>query len=187
MLLSRPVNTVGAEDQELVRQMALGESAALGELFARYGGMLLGLALRIVKHQAEAEDLVHDVLLEAWKSADSFDPRRGNVRTWLTVRMRSRAIDVIKSARLARNAGAEPLGYTLTESTPIVDVYANSRLAQGMLALSAEQRSALELAYFEGLTCAEIADRQGIPVGTVKSRTAHALAKLRAGFESGQS
>jgi RNA polymerase sigma-70 factor, ECF subfamily len=172
------------EDHELVGQMAQGDANALGELFTRYGSLLMGLALRIVRHHAEAEDLVHDVLLEAWKSAASFDPRRGNVRTWLTVRMRSRAIDVIKSARMARNAGSDGLvGVVAAPKTADAkDVYANARLATGLSALSDEQRSALELAYFDGLTCAEIADRQGIPVGTVKSRTAHALAKLRATF-----
>src|SRR5215510_11625299 len=94
-----------AEDEVLVAAMAAGDRAALATLYERHGSLLLGLALRIVRERREAEDLLHDVLLEAWRHAKEFDPKRGRVRTWLAIRMRSRALDLQKSARVSRNAG----------------------------------------------------------------------------------
>ncbi len=183
----------GGTDELLVAAMAGGSDEpaaadALSELYQRYGGLLLGLALRILRNTAEAEDLVHDVFLEAWKNAAGYDPARASVRTWLTVRMRSRALDVIKSARIKRNAGAEPLVSVLSPTLGMPDIHANTTLHRALAGLSNEQRAALQLAYFDGLSCAEIAERERIPVGTVKSRTANALAKLRLVFDQqGQS
>src|SRR5690242_1424117 len=94
-----------AEDAALVAAIAEGDSAALAKLYERHAGVLLGLALRIVRERREGEDLLHDVFLEAWRSAKDFDPKRGRVRTWLAIRMRSRALDLQKSARVSRNAG----------------------------------------------------------------------------------
>lgn len=174
-------------DEQLVAIIAAGDgdpaADALSELYQRYGGLLLGLGLRILRNSAEAEDVVHDVFLEAWKNASGYDPARASVRTWLTVRMRSRALDVIKSARVKRNAGAEPLVLAIDPTISIKDTHAETTLHRGLAALSPEQRSALELAYFDGLSCAEIAERETIPMGTVKSRTANALVKLREMFE----
>src|SRR5690242_21826103 len=94
-----------AEDAALVAAMAAGDRGALAKLYDRHGGLLLGMALKIVRERREAEDLLHDVFLEAWRSAKDFDPKRGRVRTWLAIRMRSRALDHQKSARVSRNAG----------------------------------------------------------------------------------
>src|SRR3954462_8137945 len=92
-----------AEDEVLVVAMAAGDRKALATLYERHAALLLGLALRIVREKREAEDLLHDVFLEAWRSAKDFDPKRGRVRTWLAIRMRSRALDLQKSARVSRN------------------------------------------------------------------------------------
>src|ERR1043165_9556433 len=94
-----------AEDEALVTAMAAGDRGALATLYERHAPLLLGLALKIVRERREAEDLLHDVFLEAWRSAKDFDPKRGRVRTWLAIRMRSRALDLQKSARVSRNAG----------------------------------------------------------------------------------
>lgn len=182
-----PMASPDVTDEQLVAIIAAGDgdpaADALSELYQRYGGLLLGLGLRILRNSAEAEDVVHDVFLEAWKNASGYDPARASVRTWLTVRMRSRALDVIKSARVKRNAGAEPLVLAIDPTISIKDTHAETTLHRGLAALSPEQRSALELAYFDGLSCAEIAERETIPMGTVKSRTANALVKLREMFE----
>jgi RNA polymerase sigma-70 factor (ECF subfamily) len=130
--------------------------------------MLLGLALRIVREKREAEDLLHDVFLEAWRSAKDFDPKRGRVRTWLAIRMRSRALDLQKSARVSRNAGDGGLELLVDEvegSSPD-----HGRVRSALATLGRDQRRVLELAYFEGLSCTEIAERVAIPVGTVSSR-----------------
>ncbi len=79
---------VDAEDAALVAAMAAGDRGALAKLYDRHGGLLLGMALKIVRERREAEDLLHDVFLEAWRSAKDFDPKRGRVRTWLAIRMR---------------------------------------------------------------------------------------------------
>jgi RNA polymerase sigma-70 factor, ECF subfamily len=165
-------------DAALVARMAGGDRAAMAELYERHCGILLGLALRIVRERREAEDLLHDVFLEAWRAAKDFDPKRGRVRTWLAIRMRSRALDLKKSARVSRNAGDAGLDVVVDE-TPIVSPD-HARVRNALAELGPEQRKVLELAYFEGLSCTEIAARVSIPVGTVKSRIAAGLDRLRA-------
>ena len=166
-----------ADDVELVAAMARGDREALATLYERHSALLLGLAMRIVREKREAEDLLHDVFLEAWRSAKDFDPKRGRVRTWLAIRMRSRALDLQKSARVSRNAGDGGLETVVDDADGTSPDHAKLR---GALAeIGTDQRRVLELAYFEGLSCTEIAERVGIPVGTVKSRIAAGLDRLR--------
>jgi RNA polymerase sigma-70 factor (ECF subfamily) len=169
-----------AEDEVLVIAMARGDRAALAALYARHASLLLGLALRIVREKREAEDLLHDVFLEAWRSAKDFDPKRGRVRTWLAIRMRSRALDLQKSARVSRNSGDAGLETMVDEAEGASPDHGRVRTA--LAALGQDQRRVLELAYFEGLSCTEIAERIAIPVGTVKSRIAAGLDRLRSGL-----
>jgi RNA polymerase sigma-70 factor (ECF subfamily) len=174
-----PPNADDAEiDAALVAAMAKGDRDALSRLYERHSGLLLGLAMRIVRDRREAEDLLHDVFLEAWRSAKDFDPKRGRVRTWLAIRMRSRALDLQKSARVSRNAGDSGLELLVDESEGKSPDHA--RVRNALAALGPDQRRVLELAYFEGLSCTEIAARVEIPVGTVKSRIAAGLDRLRA-------
>ena len=164
-------------DAALVRAMAEGDPTGLAGLYERHASLLLGLAMRIVKERREAEDLLHDVFLEAYRRAKDFDPRRGKARTWLAIRMRSRALDMMKSARVSRNAGDAGLEVVVDEREVVSPDHARIRAMLGDL--GPEQRRVLELAYFEGLSCTEIADRVEIPVGTVKSRIAAGLGHLR--------
>jgi RNA polymerase sigma-70 factor (ECF subfamily) len=144
--------------------------------------MLLALGRRILGDRREAEDVLHDVFLEAWHKATDYDQERGTVRAWLLMRMRSRALDRRKAAAFARRV-EEPtqdaLGQEDLTLTPD-----RERVRRALNELPLEQRQVLELGYFEGLSSSEIAARLHAPVGTVKSRVAAALAKLRAGFES---
>jgi RNA polymerase sigma-70 factor, ECF subfamily len=167
-------------DAALVEAMTRGDRTAMAQLYDRYSSLLLGLAMRIVRDRREAEDLLHDVFLEAWRSAKDFDPKRGRVRTWLAIRMRSRALDLQKSARVSRNAGDGGLEVLVDETEAQSPDHA--RVRQALAALGADQRRVLELAYFEGLSCTEIAERIEIPVGTVKSRIAAGLERLRGGL-----
>jgi RNA polymerase sigma-70 factor, ECF subfamily len=169
-----------AEDEALVTAMAAGDRGALATLYERHASLLLGLALRIVREKREAEDLLHDVFLEAWRSARDFDPKRGRVRTWLAIRMRSRALDLQKSARVSRNAGDGGLDLLVDEGEGGHPDHGRVRTA--LAELGQDQRRVLELAYFEGLSCSEIAERVAIPVGTVKSRIAAGLERLRSGL-----
>jgi RNA polymerase sigma-70 factor (ECF subfamily) len=167
-------------DAALVAAIAAGDRRALAELYDLYGGVLLALALRIVRDRREAEDLLHDVFLEVWRSARDYDPTRGRVRTWLTIRMRSRALDQQKSARISRHAGDDSiLERVADEAGDPAGSPDRARVRAAVLALPLEQRQVLELAYFEGLSCSEIAARIEAPIGTVKSRVASGLGKLR--------
>ena len=171
-----------AEDEVLVAAMAAGDRAALATLYERHASLLLGLALRIVRERREAEDLLHDVFLEAWRTARDFDPKRGRVRTWLAIRMRSRALDLQKSARVSRNTGDGGLELLVDEADAASPDH--GRVRRALAELATDQRRVLELAYFEGLSCTEIAKRIAIPVGTVKSRIAAGLDRLRSGLLS---
>lgn len=167
-------------DTELVSALARGEQRALAWLYQRYAGLLLAVGLKVLGHRREAEDVLHDVFVEAWRNAAQFDPSRGTVRAWLVTRMRSRAMDRRKSPAFSRGLGLEDVGPE--RAAPEVDPDAGrerSRLSDALGGLSEQQRRVVELAYFDGLTSPEIAQRLGIPVGTVKSRTAAAMARLR--------
>ncbi len=133
-------------------------------------------------NRAEAEDLVHDVLLEAWKRAETYDPQRASVKAWLMLRLRSRALDRLRSARVARHVSEEDAGLD-NRAAPVGDDPGQSpdraRLGEKLGALPVAQRRVVELVYFDGLSAREAAERLGVPVGTVKSRLAAALEKLR--------
>jgi RNA polymerase sigma-70 factor (ECF subfamily) len=171
-------------DVELVRAMAAGNQDALAALYERYADLMLGLAMRVVRNRREAEDLLHDVFLEAWRAAKDFDPARGRVRTWLAIRMRSRALDLQKSARVSRNAGDGGLEHVAAEEVhPSPD---HAKVRGAIAELPKEQRQVIELAYFDGLSCSEIAERLSVPIGTVKSRLSAAMSKLRVSLGHGK-
>lgn len=166
--------------------MTCGDSDALGDLHDRYVGLLLATGVRILGNRREAEDLVHDVLMEIWHRCADYDPERGSVRTWLLVRLRSRALDRTRRASRFR---VQPLqerdldGHRASGDEPGHGLD-HERVRQALLDLPAAQRQVLELAYFDGLSATEIAERLDVPVGTVKSRTAAGLAKLRAALHA---
>jgi RNA polymerase sigma-70 factor (ECF subfamily) len=181
-LISSTVDT-SLSDPELVVAMARGDNSALGVLYDRHCGSLLATAVRILGSQREAEDLVHDVLLEAWQKAGDYDRARGSVRTWLLVRLRSRALDRWRRAGRIRTQTME--ARTLDDVLPALgddpgQTLDHARVRLAVRELPEPQRRVLELAYFEGLSSTEVAEQLAIPIGTVKSRTAAGLAKLRA-------
>jgi len=175
---------VGNDDVELVAAAARGDRDALAELYDRHGGVMLGLGLRILGDRGEAEELLHDVFLEAWKRAGDYDPSRGSVRAWLLLRMRSRSLDRVKSAARSRTAAVGEKVEAAAGSEPATaGEQADAQRVHGALAeLPEEQRRVLELGYFSGLSCSEMAESLGVPIGTVKSRLHAALKKLRATF-----
>lgn len=170
-------------DPELVQAMARGDQAAVGELYDRYAGLMLGVSRKLQPGRTDLEDLVHDVFLEAWRSADRYDPARASVRTWLLVRLRSRSLDRLRSAAESKRVDS-PDGPPEPAPSPaafsrVVDA---ARVDAALQELPDGQRSVLELAYRRGLSSREIAERLGIPIGTVKSRTKVGLDALRSLF-----
>jgi RNA polymerase sigma-70 factor, ECF subfamily len=169
-------------DEALVRAIANGDTGALAALYDRHAPLMLGLARRIVLAKPEAEDIVHDVFVEAWRRAADYDESRGSVRAWLLLRTRSRAIDFRKSAAVARTVPTGDGDWLAALADPRADdseAPDRARLRQRLSGLSAEQREVLWLGYFEGLSSSEMATRVGVPIGTIKSRVAAALAALR--------
>jgi RNA polymerase sigma-70 factor (ECF subfamily) len=166
-----------APDAALVAALVVGDRDALAELYRRHGGTLLAVALRILGDRAEAEEIVHDVFVEAWRQAVQYDPARGSARAWLVTRARSRALDRVKAPARARRVAVESAPEPVAAEADPSDA---SRVQRALASLPAEQRAVLELGYFEGLSSTEIAARLDIPVGTVKSRVAAALQRLRA-------
>jgi RNA polymerase sigma-70 factor (ECF subfamily) len=170
-------------DAELLRAVARGDESALAVLYDRYASILLGLVLRIVHSRGEAEDVLQEVFLQVWRRASDFDEGRGRPFTWLVTLARSRAIDRLRAldsrGRAALASQREP---TEEVSDATVDTF---RAEQGEIVrdalsqLSEEQRTTLLLAYHDGLTQTEIAERLKQPLGTVKTRTRAGLMKMR--------
>ena len=177
------------EDPEraLMARVETRDADALAELYDRLGGRLLGLAQRILGAGGEAEEVVQEVFLFAWRAAASFDPSRGSVLTWLLIATRSRAIDRLRARRPASRPEIRSLEEMPGEGPPAADDVEKASagrqwesLCRSAIAkLPQDQRLALELAYFEGLTQQEIAARTATPLGTVKTRVRLGLMKLR--------
>jgi RNA polymerase sigma factor (sigma-70 family) len=168
-------------DEVLLALVARGDEEALASLYDRYAGVAYAVALRVVRDSGLAQDAVQDAFLAAWRTAAGFDPARGTGSTWLLTLVHRRAVDVVRREQRRR---AEPLGEGARDAGGTVDEDAlirdRRRAVQEALArLPPEQRQALELAYYGGLTQSELAEQLGLPLGTVKSRMFAALARLR--------
>ena len=179
-----------AEDRQLLGRMAAGEDAALGLLYDRYSGSLYGVAYRIVGERVDAEEVVLEAFSQAWREAAGFRSERGSVIAWLTMICRSRAIDLVRArgrrARLVDSAtAADPdrtpgMGGETPDPSAALSTSERARQVNEALAvLSVPQRQAIQLAYYEGLSHSEIAERLQEPLGTVKTRVRLAMQKLK--------
>jgi RNA polymerase sigma-70 factor, ECF subfamily len=184
---AEPGRGVESEDEALVRRMANGDDQALGVLYDRWHAVVHGVVARMLRQTEDVEDVVEETFWQAWRQASRFDRSRGAVQTWLLTIARSRALDRVRALRRRRE---EPLegddGQLVVQQTaegdPGLDAEASERrriVGAALSGLPAEQREALELGYFGGLSQTEIAERTGQPLGTVKTRMRLALQKLR--------
>ena len=170
-------------DPDLLRRMRLGDESALEALYARYGGLLYTLALRIVGDRELAREVVQDTFFRSWGGRETYDPQRGRVPWWLMGIARNRAIDLLRSRshqqRIRERTGALREAPAVPPNDPSDAVSARLAVVHALQSLSDGQRTAIELAYYSGLTQIEIADELGEPLGTVKSRTREAMEQLR--------
>ena len=168
-------------DEALPALVARSDDEALAELYDRYGRPAYALAVRIVRDPALAQDAVQDAFLTAWRTAASFDPARGTAATWLLTLVHRRAVDVVRREDRRRASPLEDAPVASGEATDeAAEVRMERRRVQAALSvLTPAEREALELAYYGGLSQSEIADRLGVPIGTVKSRMFAGLARLR--------
>ncbi len=173
------------DDRGLIARIESRDADALALLYDRHSARLFGLAQRILGDTGEAEEVLQEVFLHVWKAAASFDASRGPVLAWLLVATRSRSIDRLRSRRPGGSTGVRSLEEapeTASREDPEADAAGREWEAQCRAAIAGlpeDQRRALELAYFEGLTHQEIARRTATPLGTVKTRVRLGLMKLR--------
>jgi RNA polymerase sigma factor (sigma-70 family) len=168
-------------DEALVLLAARSQQTALAELYDRYGRPAYGLALRVLRDETLAEDAVQEAFLGVWRNASRFVPERGTASTWILTLVHRRAVDLVRREERRR---ADPLEPAAEPSSGSVDDEAwlrlqRERVQHALRQLPDQQREALELAYYGGFTQSELAERLGLPLGTIKSRVFAGLARLR--------
>jgi RNA polymerase sigma-70 factor (ECF subfamily) len=179
----RPLSSGDAGDEmRLVARIRAGDQQAMSELYDRYAKVVYAVALRVLQDAAGAEDVVQDVFLQLWRNPDAFDASRGSLAAWLAVISRHRSIDRLRKRRPETDiedcviAG----GPDLRDETERTLVIEKVRLV--LAEMNPDQRKVLELAFFQGLTHTEIAQKTGEPLGTIKTRIRSGLQHLRAKF-----
>ena len=187
----RSAEPAGALDEELLLRVEGGDDRAFRELFDRYAAVAHALAFRLVRQAQVAEEIVQEAFLAVWRNPERYDRTRGSVRAWLLGTVHHRAVDAVRreQAQRRRAEQAASLGPTV-EDDPVDDVLAaidlprDRRLVRRALTeLPVEQRNVIRAMYFDGLSQSQIAERTGLPLGTVKSRTLLGMRRLRASLE----
>jgi RNA polymerase sigma-70 factor, ECF subfamily len=174
-------NNAHLSDEALVALVARSSDAALGELYDRYGSTAYGLALRVVRDPALAEDVVQEAFLSVWRSAARFVPERAKASTWIMIFVHRRAVDVVRREERRRGEPLDRADQPATGSTEEVAWlrFERERVQEALAQLPDQQREAIELAYYGGFTQAQLAERLGQPLGTIKSRVFNGLGRLR--------
>ena len=175
-------------DAELIARIAEGDELALESLSARFGSAMHAVALRVTRAERMAEEVVQDALMAVWRDPARFDPARGSLGPWLLTLTRYRAIDAVRREATVQRHLAD-VDLELHEAPDDVhdEVWLRlrrRRLQEAIAGLASDQRRALELAFLGGLTHVEVAEREGIPLGTAKTRIRTALLKLRRELET---
>ncbi len=182
-----PALVIEETDRGLVARMAHGDENAMGDLYDRLGAPLYALAFRMLGERADAEEVVMDAFMQAWKNAETFDHQRGSVGAWLTVIVRSRAIDRSRARsrqqKLVIHRGSEEAAGVSThreDPSRSVEMSEERRIVIAALGgLPEGQREAIALAYYDGLSQTQSAEKLQLPLGTVKTRVRDGMRKLR--------
>ncbi len=167
-------------DSDLIARICEKDKKALDALYEKYAGKMLGLACHILQNKDDAEDVVHDVFIEIWNKAKTFDAKKATVLGWIMLRVRSRSIDTIRKHNTKQKYLEKQKNEIKIQSNSATDAYTDNKfLNKSLNILSKKQRLIIELNYFKGLSCAEISQKCAIPLGTVKTRLLSALQKMQ--------
>src|SRR5271155_1078706 len=164
--------------------MKSGDQSALAELYDRYSPVVYAVALRVLSDTGAAEDVLQEVFLQLWRNPGAFDAARGNLGSWLAVITRNRAIDSLRKRRPEKDIEDVILSVSPDLAGNAERASAAQKVRGVMGTMSPAQRTALEMAYWEGMSHSEIADKTGEPLGTVKTRIRAGLTTLRKAFQS---
>jgi len=172
-------DTNATSDLALVTAIRSGDQSAMAALYDRYSSIVYSVALRVLQDTGAAEDVLQDVFVQLWRKSGAFDASRGNMAAWLAVIARHRAIDALRRRRPENDiedfvVAVEPDLASAADRSRSMDTVRGA-----LQTMPAPQRAALEMAYFEGLTHSEIAEKTGEPLGTIKTRIRTGLLSLR--------
>lgn len=180
-----------AADSALVERMMMGDESALATVYDRYAAMIFGMLVRMLRDRQAAEEILQDLFFELWRGASRFDASRGSLPAWLMVIARNRALSRLRTRQhreIPEDIEAFPANAVASSVNLEDDSERNllmEKLRTAMASLPSEQREAVELTYFEGMTQSEIAARTGSPLGTVKSRVRAGMQSLKLIFDDG--
>lgn len=172
------------DDSVLLGLVQSGDEQAMASLFDRYSRVVYSVALRVLRDPSAAEDVLQEIFMQIWRTPNSFIATRGSLGGWLAVVSRNRSIDALRRRRPTESVDDMQFAssYNLAVEAERNSMMEKARVMIDLLPM--EQRKTLELAFFEGLTHAEIAEQTGDPLGTVKTRIRSALLTLRKGFQA---
>ena len=166
-------------DAALVARLRGGDQSAMADLYDLYSSVVYGVALRVLGDTTAAEDVLQEIFLQLWRRPQAFNAERGRLAPWLAVIARNRAIDVLRKRPPEADIHEMPLSTGIDLEDVAAQRLAIERVRSAIGQLPPEQRKALEMAFFEGLTHTEIASKTGEPLGTVKTRIRSALMAVR--------
>jgi RNA polymerase sigma-70 factor (ECF subfamily) len=173
-----------ADDSALLQRIRQGDQTAMAEVFDRYGRAVYSVALRILKDSGHAEDVMQEIFFQIWRNSDSFVQGRGSLGAWLMVVARNRSIDLLRRRKPTDSVDEVVLASSTNLAVEAEHNAMIEKVQKVLGELPAEQQKSMEMAFFEGLSHSEIAERTGDPLGTVKTRIRLALITLRKAFQA---
>jgi len=171
-------------DFALISALRSGDEKAIAELYDRYSSVVYSVALRVLGDTGAAEDVLQDVFMQLWRKPGLFDASRGKLAPWLAVITRNRAVDVLRKRRPESDIADIVISVEPDLAGDAERSIAMTKVREVLTAMPTVQRSALEMAYFEGLSHSEISAKTGEPLGTIKTRIRAGLLALRKAFET---
>jgi RNA polymerase sigma-70 factor, ECF subfamily len=176
--------TIFPGESTLLERVRGGDQSAMAEIFDRYGAAVYSVALRILKDSGQAEDVAQEIFLQVWRRPDQFVEGRGSLGGWLVVLARNRAIDVLRRKKPSDSIEDAILASPGDLASEVERAALTEKVRNALKSLPPEQKRSMELAFFEGLSHSEIAEKTGDPLGTVKTRIRLALITLRKAFHA---